>query len=311
MPVWLWIPATLVAAAAQTARNALQRGLVRELGGVGATSVRFLYGLPASAVLFALAASFAPSELERFPPALLFWLPIGAVAQILATFFLLEVMARRNFAVAVAWSKTEILLVALAGWLLLGDRLGLGGWLAVLSATAGVILLSAEGVRLRELFGARARAVAWRGFAIGAGFALAAVAYRASVLAAGGPGSLLAATWTLLLAQGLQSLLLAVWLLFRDPGVLAAVARARRGSLFAGTAGALASAGWFVAFSLAPAAAVRTLGLVEMLFALVVGRRLFRERPSARELLGQLLVAAAVVLAAGAPPLEISRSPDR
>ena len=42
----LWIPATLTAAAAQTARNATQRRLTETLGTVGATQVRFLYGFP-------------------------------------------------------------------------------------------------------------------------------------------------------------------------------------------------------------------------------------------------------------------------
>ena len=42
----LWIPATLIASVAQTARNALQRSLTETLGTVGATQVRFLYGFP-------------------------------------------------------------------------------------------------------------------------------------------------------------------------------------------------------------------------------------------------------------------------
>ncbi len=299
LPFWLWIPLTIGAAAAQTLRNALQRGLIAELGQVGATAVRFLFGLPASAAFFALASILAPQELAFFPPALLFWLPIGAIAQILATFFLLEVMERRNFAVGIAWSKTEILLIGLAGWLFLGDRLGVAGWFAVLLATLGLILLSAE--RMRALLSRPVRALALRGLAIGVGFALAAVAYRAAILAAGGAGSLLAASWTLLLALALQSSILLLWLLLRDPGVLMRLARRWRSALGAGTLGALASAGWFTAFSLAPAAAVRTVGLIEMLIALLIGRGVFNERASRRELLGQLLVAAAVLLMIWAP----------
>jgi hypothetical protein len=42
----LWIPATLAAAAAQTARNATQRRLTETIGTAGATQVRFLYGFP-------------------------------------------------------------------------------------------------------------------------------------------------------------------------------------------------------------------------------------------------------------------------
>ncbi|HEY5963819.1 MAG TPA: EamA/RhaT family transporter, partial [Xanthobacteraceae bacterium] len=42
----LWIPFTLLAAAGQTARNAMQRELTAALGTVGATHVRFLFGFP-------------------------------------------------------------------------------------------------------------------------------------------------------------------------------------------------------------------------------------------------------------------------
>ncbi len=45
-PDWLWIPVTVCAAFAQTMRNAAQRSLTVELGTLGATLVRFLYGLP-------------------------------------------------------------------------------------------------------------------------------------------------------------------------------------------------------------------------------------------------------------------------
>src|SRR5690349_23592109 len=50
-PPWLWAVFTLVAAAGQTARNAMQRELTTRLGTVGATHVRFLFGFPFS-VLF-------------------------------------------------------------------------------------------------------------------------------------------------------------------------------------------------------------------------------------------------------------------
>ena len=38
--VWLWIPFTLLAAAGQVVRNALQRGLTAQLGTLGATHIR-------------------------------------------------------------------------------------------------------------------------------------------------------------------------------------------------------------------------------------------------------------------------------
>ena len=49
----LWIPFTLLAAAGQTARNAMQRELTAALGTVGATHVRFLFGFPFALVFLA------------------------------------------------------------------------------------------------------------------------------------------------------------------------------------------------------------------------------------------------------------------
>ena len=43
---WLWAVFTIIAAACQTARNAMQRELTAKLGTVGATHVRFLFGFP-------------------------------------------------------------------------------------------------------------------------------------------------------------------------------------------------------------------------------------------------------------------------
>ena len=52
---WAWIPITLSAALAQTLRNAAQRHLTGDLGALGATLVRFLYGLPFAVVWLGVA----------------------------------------------------------------------------------------------------------------------------------------------------------------------------------------------------------------------------------------------------------------
>ena len=56
-----------------------------------------------------------------------------------------------------------------------------------------------------------------------------------------------------------------------------------------------ASAGWFTAFAIEAAANVRTLGLVELLFAYLVSLKLFRERLSRLEMAGMGLIALGIV----------------
>ena len=72
--------------------------------------------------------------------------------------------------------------------------------------------------------------------------------------------------------------------------------RAWRPSLFAGFMGALASQFWFLAFALASAASVRTLALVEVLFAQAISHFIFKQPTTPREALGIVLIVMGVAL---------------
>jgi drug/metabolite transporter (DMT)-like permease len=287
---WLWIPVTVWAAFAQTVRNAAQRHLTAELGTLGATLVRFLYGLPFAALWLSLVYFFTGVDLPGANPAFLGWVVLGAVSQIAGTAFLLATMQERNFALGVAYSKTEILQVAVFGLAFLGDPLGPASVAAVLCGTLGVLLLSPAGWS-----GGWASRSAVLGLASGAGFALSAVGYRGAALALDAP-FLMAAAATLLAAQLVQTLLLGGWMAAREFQSVVRVLRAWRASLLAGFMGAAASAGWLTAFAIEPVAHVRTLGLVELVFSYAVSRRLFREKLSRQELAGMALLALGVVL---------------
>jgi drug/metabolite transporter (DMT)-like permease len=287
-PDWLWIPITLWAALAQTLRNAAQRHLVKELGTLGATLVRFLYGLPFAALwllaVHALGGFNLPAPNREFAS----WVSLGAVSQIVATALLLRVMAERNFALGVAYSKTELLLVAAFGFVFLSDRISALTAIAIALGTSGVLLLSpADRERpLRSMVAGWTSRPALLGLGCGTCFALSAVGYRGAALALHGTPFLMAAAFSLMAAQILQTILLVGWLLVRDCMVIVRVFRAWRASFFAGFMGAAASAGWFTAMAIQPVASVRTLGLTELLFSYVVSRRIFRERLTRLELAG-------------------------
>lgn len=288
---WLWIPVTIWAAFAQTVRNAAQRSLTAELGTLGATLVRFLYGLPFAALWLVAVQAFLGAALPSPSWTFFGWVLSGAVAQIAATALLLRTMQERNFALGVAYSKSEVLQVAIFALAFLGDPITLMAGLAIAAGTAGVLLLSPAGWGAG--FNSRAAVL---GLASGAGFAFSAVGYRGAALALGDVSFLLAAAYTLVAAQVLQTLLLGGWMLARDPASVVRVLRAWKASLLAGFMGAAASAGWFTAFAIEPAAHVRTLGLIELVFSYAVSLKLFRETLSRRELAGMGLLALGVVL---------------
>lgn len=291
---FLWIPATLVAAAAQTARNATQSRLTETLGTVGATQVRFLYGFP-FAVLFLVLVTVLCGE---SPPAagrtFAMFVATGAGAQILATALMLAAMRQRSFSVITATTKIEPVHIAIFGLVVLGDRLTPLVALAIAVATAGVLVLSFRG-GMAELTRAGVKPIVL-GIVSGAFFALAATGFRGAILSLESGGFFIRATTTLVYGLALQTIMLSAWLLAFDRPALLGSLREWRPSLFAGFLGAFASQFWFLGFSLTAAANVRTLGLVEVMMAQAVSRRVFSQATSGRELLGMGLVTIGVVI---------------
>ena len=291
MSSWLWAIFTVIAAFAQTLRNAMQRELTGSLGTVGATHVRFLFGLPFVLVFLAAVVLATDAPLPR--PAQNFWpwVILGAFAQIAATALMLAAMGERSFVVTIAYIKTEPIQVAVFGLIFLGDLLTLPMMTAIVVATAGVMVMSTKpggmigGIKPTLL-----------GLASGGMFALSAIGYRGGILSLELPNYAAAATFTLAVGIAMQTVTLSLYLALRDPAVLTAIMRAWKPSLFAGLMGALASQFWFLAFALATAASVRTLALVEVLFAQIIARFAFGQKTTAREAIGMVLVVGGVGL---------------
>lgn len=289
----LFIPITIAAATLQVARNALQRGLVDGAGPWGATLVRFLFGVPFSVLFLIVAWAVAPGAPVSFTPG--FWLAaiLAGIAQVGATAALLVAMRRSGFALGAAFQQSSLPFAALVGVFVLGERFSPLGWAGVVLATAGLAVLSwpRAATRTSDWNGALA------GLASGACYAVALNGYRHAGLQVAPGHPVLAAVLTMTVAQAAQSFALGGWLFVRDRAALRAVLAAWRSSLGAGFFGAAASGLWLTALALTPAAQVRAVGVVEMPISALVGRRLFAERPSARQLLFGAVICAGVVMA--------------
>jgi drug/metabolite transporter (DMT)-like permease len=289
---WLWIVFTLLAAAGQTIRNAMQRELTSSLGTAGATHVRFLFGFP-FALCFLFGLMWITGASLPNPPAVFWpWVFLGMGAQIAATMLMLAAMEERSFVVTIAYIKTEPVQVALFGLIFLGDALSIGMIAAILIATAGVIVMSLKPGGMQT--------DSWRptilGLASGATFAMSAVGFRGAILSLGLADYKMAATFTLVVGLLLQAAILSSYLLLRRPDIMRAILAAWRPSLFAGFMGATASQFWYLAFALATAASVRTVALVEVLFAQAISSFVFGHKTTAREGLGIVLIVAGVAL---------------
>jgi drug/metabolite transporter (DMT)-like permease len=293
-----WVLFTIVAAMGQTARNAMQRDLTPRLGAAGATQVRFLFGFPFALMFLIGVALWTHAPLPKFNRGFDLWTVVGAVTQVGGTALMLLTMERRSFVVTIAYLKTEPVLVALFGFLFLGDIVTWPMAGAIGVAMAGVMLLSLKP-------GSAILAPGWRpaalGLAAAALFGLSSIAYRGAILAAGG-NYVMAATFSLTCGLLLQTVILWPYLIVKRRDTLKAIFRLWRPSLLAGLAGAAASEFWFLAFALATAASVRTLALIEIVFAQGVSRFVFKNKTTLREALGiAVLIAGAIWLVRAQP----------
>lgn len=290
-----WIPITVAAAAAQTVRFMIQKHLASgTLSPTGATLARFLYSAPLAAAFVAAYAETQDSGLPSLDPVFWIYAVGGGLSQILATIAVVALFAHRNFAVGITLKKTEVILTALVGWIVLGDRISPLGGAALLIGLVGVLWLSdsgAGGVRLR--IWNRAAAL---GILSGVFFAFSAVGYRGAVLAVNTDDTVLRAGLTLAIVTTVQTLVMVAWLLWRDRAGLVAVVATWRTSALVGLFSLIGSFCWFAAFSLQTAAYVFALGQIELIFSIFAATLWFRERITGREFAGMAILTASIVL---------------
>ncbi|MCV2871398.1 DMT family transporter [Defluviimonas sp. WL0050] len=289
----LWVIFTLAAAAMQTVRFMLQKQLKGAgLSTGGATFSRFLFAAPIALTLAVLVLLGTGDQLPAIGSRFLAFVALGGIAQIVATFLTVALFSLRNFAVGVAFTKTETVQVALFSAVILGEAVSPAGWLAIGIGFAGVILLSRGLEPGAKLVG---RPVLY-GLLAGGLFSLSAIGYRGATLELMPLPFFTRALVALAAATFLQTILMSAWLTWREPGELARVLTRWRRTVLVGITGMLGSLGWFAAFALQNAAYVRALGQAEIVFTMIASVLVFRERLLTREMAGIALVVLSVLM---------------
>lgn len=290
----LWVAVTIFAAAVQTVRFMLQKQLKGAgLSTGGATFSRFLFAAPLAALL--VAGLMLAQGLTLPPTTARFWVFAlgGGLFQIVGTLCTVALFGLRNFAVGLAFTKTETVQVAIFSALVLGEAVTGTGLIAILIGLVGVILLS---LPPREIGGGLWNRATALGLLGGAAFGLSAIGYRGAALELGDAPFYFRAAVTLAAVTAMQTAIMATLLRLREPGEIGRVLRAWRGTALVGLTGMLGSLGWFTAFTLQNAAYVRALGQIELVFGLLVTALVFRERISLREVAGMAALMAAIVI---------------
>ncbi len=286
-----WVLFTLFAALMQSVRTAGQKRLTTHLSPMSATTVRYVFGMPFAALYF-YAVAETPEKIVAnglASASFMAYAALAGTAQILATYCLIKTLSSRNFAVGTVLSKTEAIQTAIIGSIFFGAVFTLPVWLAVLVGALGVVLLGTTH---------SVRSLDWAsvsyGLLSGLGFALTALWLRQASLSL--PfSSIQNAAATLVFTVILQSALCMIYMLCKERSQFAILRSKLPIAVFIGATSAAGSVGWYTAVAYQEAALVRSVGQIELLFALVITHWFFGEKITGRELLGVMAIGISVI----------------
>jgi len=287
----LWIIATLCAASFQTIRFTLQKILADgNLSPLGATYSRFIFAAPwivLFSLIFLLLTNVSIPDLES---QFLLFAVGGGLVQILATVCVILVFKSRNFAVGITLKKTEVILTALVGLILIGEGVSTISMFLICLGGAGVFFLSKKVSSVdRSNFSILNKSAVY-GLLSGLLFAISAVCYRSATLSVVSDLVYLRAGFTLLIVILSQSFVMTIWLALFEPGQIKLVWLERKKGFWVGVTSLGGSFFWFTAFTLQNAAYVKAVGQIELIFSLFITTLFFKERILNREILGMLLI---------------------
>ncbi len=276
----------------QAIRTAGQKQLTQHLNAMATTGVRYIYALPFAWLYLWWVADYRALEIPSLNTQFLQYALIACVMQIIGTVCLVAAFKYRNFAVATSLAKTEAIQVAVVGALLFSASLSYMGWFSVIIGVVGILLVSKVKFTFKDVL---QNPGAGFGLASGLGLAITTLLVRESSLALNSD-LLLSAAVTLTFMITVQSLISIIYVYCQDKQQITNMFNQWRLCLFVGLTSVIGSIGWFTAMSFQQAAYVKALGQVEFFITLFITYRIFKEKISATEYLGMLLIVISVLV---------------
>ena len=298
---FIWIFAAIFAAACQTARSAFQKNMISKLGDYGAAYIRFCYALPFTTLIWLTWISIPGNNIPDLSIYSIVMCLVGSIFQVLFTYVLMKVFSHKNFATGIAFSKTEVILIAGLEIMLLSAAFSISIMFGIILGVISVLLLSyaKKADSISKTFILLLKSIMSIGTLVGllSGLLLAGsvVAFRVSIISVDAP-LLDKSLFISFIAIVFQTIFVGFYLFINKRNEFQAVIKYWKPSLPAGLCGTGATFGWFVAFGLTTAAEVRAVGQIELIFSILLSVLFFKEKIKKTELTGIILLGLSILI---------------
>ena len=298
---YIWILAAIFAAACQTGRSAFQKNMISKLGEYGAAYIRFCYALPFTTLIWLIWIIIPGNNIPDLSIFSIVMCLVGSIFQVLFTYVLMKVFSHKNFATGIAFSKTEVILIAGLEIILLSAAFSISIMFGIILGVISVLLLSyaKKAESISKTFILLLKSIISIGTLVGllSGLLLAGsvVAFRVSIISVDAP-LLDKSLFISFIAIVFQTIFVGFYLFINKRNEFQAVIKYWKPSLPAGLCGTGATFGWFVAFGLTTAAEVRAVGQIELIFSILLSVLFFKEKIKKTELTGIILLGLSILI---------------
>jgi drug/metabolite transporter (DMT)-like permease len=291
-----WIILTLCATVLQTFRNIEQKKLGQKLDFLSASWSRFILPFP-------IAILAAILSLKNINNNFLCYCSICAIFQIFGNSLMVRTLQSKNFSVGIAFYKTEALQAVIVGVIIFNQHVSLVTILAIILATIGVVMISNLKFRHGKKEFIKSLKSPSTGYGLLSGFCFAITGFNLKFATADlidqGLSQINSGLLTLMWVIFLQNLfyILIKFLQKRLKNDLKNIFNAENKSTFfkAGFFSFFSSICWFCAYSFGEVILIKTLGQIEIIFAVLVSHFIIKEKNNLIQIIGILLVLTGII----------------
>lgn len=295
-----WVVFSACAALFQTIRTALQKRLRAHLSTNTVNFTRYFYGWPIAVLYLCLLTNILDTPVPHIHAEFLRYCFLGGFTQIIGTSLLIKLFSYKNFIVSTTYAKTEALQAALIGMLFFSEKLSALGFLAVIMGIIGVFFISlakeSPAVLTKKISNTFLTKQNLVGIGCGFFFAVAVLFIRKASLSLDTDSFLVAAAMTLAVITIIQALSMGLYLQLRERKQWPKLIKNWKISSLVGVTSIGGSICWFTALTLATAAYVKTVGQIEMIFALFISLFIFHEKVKKEEIAGVIFIVLSILL---------------
>ncbi|MFT4968076.1 MAG: drug/metabolite transporter (DMT)-like permease [Candidatus Deianiraeaceae bacterium] len=293
----LWLYITIFAVMFQTGRNTLQKHLKGKLDTISVSWARVFFILPI--LLFGLVYLYSNNTEIFSNLTVIFYIfcLLAGLSQILGTLCLVELFAHRNFAVGVAYMKTDTIQVAILAFLFLGESLPFVAILAVLLGVIGILMLSPRGLNL-SLFKQVFHKSVLLGLGVGLFLSISTIFMKKAMFLIGSDGLVLPVAIVFAVYTVMQNILYIGYTTYHKilPQTMKLMFKEWKLCILVGICSLLGTLCWLGAFYLQSVAYVKVVAQLEILLSFIITHKFFKEHLKTHEIYGILLLIASIIV---------------